>query len=362
MKRFIPLFFLIILISACKKTESDSLWEKSYGRGAALFIKTTSDSGFVTCGHLEGNPYLLKLDKNKVSVTEFKGENPGLLNSLWFDTLGYIAGGNASGKMLLMRLSRGGRKLWEKSINTGFRVDFTNILSEGNGKMLAIGTASPDSSGTSGLYFVKFDTTGLIISEKKFPDPLINFVSASQAVIDNSGSIYLSFTRKTLVSKPKASVAKFNDQLARLWETELYNNPEFGAASVAINSDVQGNIFVAGNTEVLNKDGKLENSFTTSLSNAGVVRWKRYLENSNSGAALGFNNNGELIMLNKNCFIVNILSTSDGLDAGRIKMFSVCDSYNTDAFGSGFAINFDKNILLAGTRGGSYYLALKPSL
>ena len=64
-------------------------------------------------------------------------------------------------------------------------------------------------------------------------------------------------------------------------------------------------------------------------------------------------------MLNKNCFIVNIANPSDGSDAGRIQMLGVCNSDNTDVFGFDFGINFDKNILVAGSMGGSFYLALK---
>ena len=96
-----------------------------------------------------------------------------------------------------------------------------------------------------------------------------------------------------------------------------------------------------------------------SLSNTGTIRWKKYLENSNTGSALILNDTGDMMMLNKNCFIISILSTSDGLYAGKISVFSLCDSNNTDAKGSDLCVNYDKNILVAGTRGGSFYLALK---
>ena len=65
------------------------------------------------------------------------------------------------------------------------------------------------------------------------------------------------------------------------------------------------------------------------------------------------------MLMNNNCYIINIITPSDGVAAGRIKMFSICDSYNTDALGEDLDINYDKKILVAGTRGGSFYLALK---
>lgn len=365
MKRLIPVFFLIVLLSSCRKSQSDFIWEKSYAKGEALFIKTSPDSGFIACGETGGNPYFIRLNKSRKLIIDFTSENPGLFSSAWFDTSGYITAGNTGGKMLLMHHSAKGNKLWEKTFDAGFKIDYTNIFYSGGGNLLAIGTASPDSSvlTTPGLLFVRFDTTGLIIDEKKIPSSVFisanESVSANKAVVDNTGNIYLALTKKSTGSKSKASVARFNNLFQKLWETELYNNPDFGAASLAIKLDGSGNVCVSGNTELSSKDGNLNNSFMASLSNTGTIRWKKYLENSNTGSALILNDTGDMMMLNKNCFIISILSTSDGLYAGKISVFSLCDSNNTDAKGSDLCVNYDKNILVAGTRGGSFYLALK---
>ena len=361
MKRLLPILIPVILLSSCRKSESDFIWEKSYGKGEALFIRNSSDSGFTACGEMGGNPYFIRLNKARSLVLDFDAENPGLFSSVWFDTSGYITGGNTGGKMLIMRHSAEGNKLWEKSLEGGFKIDYTNLFYTGNGSLLAIGTASPDSSGSgaTGLLFVRFDTTGQIITEEKITET--NFVSANEAVVDNEGNIFLALTRRVTGSKPKASVAKFNNLFQKLWETELSNNPDFGAASLAIKLDGSGNVYVAGKTELSVAGGVLNNSFLASLTNTGSIRWKKYLENSNSGSALIFDNNENLMMLNMNCFIINILSLLDGSDAGRIRMFSLCDSYNTDALGADMDITYDKNILVAGTRGGNFYLALKSS-
>lgn len=367
MKRLIPVFFLIVLLSSCRKSQSDLIWEKSYAKGEALFIRPSSDSGFIACGETAGKPYFIRLDKSRKLIIDFTAENPGLFSSAWFDTSGYITAGSTAGKMLLMRHSAKGIKLWEQTFDAGFKIDYTNIFYSGGGNFLAIGTAAPDSSVsvTPGLFFVRFDTTGLIITEKKILSSLFisanEALSANKAVVDNTGSIYLALTKKNTGSKSKASIARFNNLFQKLWETDLYNNPDFGAASLSIKLDGSGNVCVSGNTELSTKDGTLNNSFMASLSNTGTIRWKKYLENSNTGSALILNDAGDMMMLNKNCFIINILSTSDGLDAGKIRMFSLCDSNNTDALGSDLCINYDKNILVAGTRGGSFYLALKSS-
>jgi len=361
MKRLIPVFFLIIMFSSCKKTESDFIWEKSFSKGTAYFIESASDSGYYACGEKGGNPYFVRFNKKRSQIIEFASENPGLWSSAWFDTSGYITGGSSAGKILLMRYSSEGDKLWEKTIDAGFKVDFTNLFYTGSGNLLSVSSASADSadSGTTYLYFVNFDTTGNVASEKKTAES--GFVSANKAALDNSGNIFLPITRKNTFTNPKASVAKYNNLYQKIWETELYNNPDFSASSLAISADASGNIYVSGNTEVSGKDGLLTNSFLASLTGNGTVRWKKYLEYYNSGAAMTFDNSGNLLMLNRNCFIINRIVAANGDDAGIIKSFSVCVSQNTDAFGNDIALNYDSNVLLAGSVGGNFFLALKSS-
>jgi len=360
MKRIIPVFILIILIASCKKSESDFIWENSPGKGCAYFIKTSSDSGFYACGDLNGSPYFVRYNKQRSQIMELKPEYKGLFSSAWFDASGYITGGNNAGKMLLMRYSATGRILWEKSVATGFYVDLTHLFYTGNGNFLAIATACPDSanSGITSLYFSRFDTTGNITVEKKTSEP--GFISANKAVIDNAGNIFLPLTRKASSSKPKASVAKYNNQFQKMWETELYNNPDFGASSLAVLINSSSQILVSGSTGVSGKDGILNNTFLASLNNNGNINWKNYLENNNAGSALILDNTGNLMILNKNCYIINF-SGDDGTDEGLLRPFSICVSEDTDAFGRDFAIFYDSNILIAGSLGGSFYLALKSS-
>jgi hypothetical protein len=360
-KRLIPLFIFMIMFSYCKKSETDFIWEKSYGRGEAYFMRSISDSGIIACGEMDGKPYLIRLGKNRNITSEISGENSGLFSSVWYDTSGYITGGNNDGEMLLMRHSITGTKLWELSLDAGYRVDFTLLFYKGNGNLLALGTASADSSdsGATGLLFVSFDTTGQIISESNLTET--TFISAEGATLDSEGNLYLALTRKGASAKPKASIAKYNDLYQKLWETELYNNPDFGAASLDIILDGSENIYASGKTELSTEGGSLNNSFLASLTSAGSVRWKKYFENSNAGSSLIFDNSGDLMMLNENCFIINIAHSDDGSESGRIRMFDVCDPYNSDAFGSDLDVNYDGNLIVAGKRGGNFYLALKSS-
>jgi hypothetical protein len=264
--------------------------------------------------------------------------------------------------MLLMGYSPEGNMLWEKLVDGGYYIDYTNMFYTGSNSFLAIGTASPDSTRTTGaeLLLVRFNKTGQITTEGRIRDTLFAVVTANKAVVDNEGNIYLALTKKkSITSKTKASVAKYNSDFQKLWETELYNNPEFSAASLTIKTDASGNIYAGGKTEVASKDGKLDNSFIASLSNSGKLRWKKYTEISNLASSLFFDGSGNLMMMNKNCFIINTMNPADGTETGRIQMLSVCISKNTDALGSDFGINYENNILIAGSLGGSFYLALK---
>ena len=362
MKKLIPVLILIILISFCRKPSGDSDWERTYGTGKAYFVKATSDSGIIAAGETGGNPYLIRLDKNRTKEIDFSSSEKGLFSSVWSDKTCYITAGSSLGKMLLMRLDRKGELVWNTTISAGFNIDYTTLLYAGNGSLLAVGTASPDSiaSGTTSLLFVRFDTAGNIITRAEIPNS--GFISANKAVEDNAGNIYLAVTRLSTGSKSKASVAKFNNQFQKIWETELYNNPDFGAASLGIELDGSGNVYVSGKTELTQKEGVFNNSFLVSLTNAGAIRWKKYFEFSNAGSSLIFNDKDLLVMLNLNCFILNIINPVDGSDAGKIRVFDACDSKDSGGQGMDLDQNFDGDIILAGSKDGNFYMALKPSV
>ncbi|MCJ7446939.1 MAG: hypothetical protein MUO72_04545 [Bacteroidales bacterium] len=363
MKAIFWVLILIFLFSSCKKEGNDDfIWEKSFGQGDALFIRSTPDSGFVSCGELNSKPYLIKLSKDRKVIVDISLDNEGLFSSAWSDKSGYIAAGNAGGKMILARFSPSGVNVWDTSITTGFKVDRTTLCYMGDGNLLAVATAIPDSanSGATGLFFISLDSTGHIIQKKEITET--NFISANKADVDNAGNIYLPLTRKTAAAKPKASVAKFNSDFQKLWETELYNNPNFGAATLDINLDASGNIYVSGKTELSSGESVLNNSFLASLSGTGAIRWKQYHENINEGIALVINDDDILMMLNTNCFAVNMVSPLDGTYSGKIRIFDACDSKTTDAFGRDMDVTHDGNILVAGSKGGSFFLALKSSL
>lgn len=360
MKNLFPLFILLFLLNSCNKKEnSDLLWEKSFGKGEAISILASADSGFAACGFVKDKPYLVRFDKDRKILLEINADLQGLFSSFWYDTCGYITAGNSAGKMLLMRHSPTGNKLWEKSIDAGYRIDAATLIYTGNGNMLAIGSASSDTTytGSTGILFVTFDTTGTIITQKNIPDS--RFIACGSASRDAQGNLYLALTRKNTVGKPHATVAKYNFQFAKLWESELYNNPDFGASCQNLILDGKGAVFVTGHTELSGPSGMVNSSFLTSLSLNGTVNWKKYLEASNTGEDLLFDSAGDILMLNRNCCIIRSLHTSDGADAGTLRVFDACNSKDTDALGSSAVISYDKNLLVAGTRSKKFFIGLK---
>ncbi|HZL76550.1 MAG TPA: hypothetical protein VFB97_02500 [Bacteroidales bacterium] len=365
MKKAFVFLFLVFLGFSCRKESSSFLWEKSFGPGNAYYISSSPDSGIVACGKVSGSPFLLKLSKEKISLMEYTSGRDGLFDRAWYDTSVFIAAGSSNGDMLLAAINKNGRKLWDTIISAGFNIDFTRLCYSGSGSFIAVGTASADSSGfgTTGLLFLQFDTTGLVLGRKDVTST--GLISAGDPVLDASGNLYIPVTRKNAGLKTKASLLKYNVDLNQLWATDLYNNIGFSSSANGAISDDAGNIYICGKTEVSGTSGTLENSFAASLSSTGSIIWKKYLEDSNSGSAMLINNSDILMTLSRDCFIIDKTRYDEVKDSvaseGIIRWFSACDPYNTDAFGSGFDIDPEGNIIAAGSMAGKFYLAVKSS-
>ena len=360
MKRISGIIILLLTLVSCKKETADLIWERSFGKGTAYCASPSADSGIVSGGTLDGKPYLLKLSEDKEVVVEYTSGYSGLFSSAWSDTSCFVAAGSSNGKMLLECIDNSGIKRWDTTFTAGFKIEVTHLLTTGNGNFLALGSKYPDSlsSGANGLLFVRFDTTGKINAKKEITET--NFIAAGSLTVNNTGNIFLPLTRKTGSAKAKASAAMYNGDFQRIWETDLYNNPNFGAASKSIILNSKDQVYVTGKTEISREDEVMDNSFLASLSGSGDVRWKNYLELNNSGVALLFDDD-MLMMLNMNCLVISMINPDDGSDAGIVRIFSVCNSKTTDTFGYDLDINNDGNILISGRKGENFYLALKSS-
>jgi hypothetical protein len=358
----IVLILILLLIQGCKKSTNNVVWQKSYGTGNAMFVKATADSGLLSCGELGGKPYLIKLDRNKNKISEYKYDDIGIFSSAWSDGDIAIAAGSSKKKMLITCINKQSNIVWDTTFSSGSNIDYTLLLYLGNGELLAIGSASPDSvnSGVTRLYCVWFNTEGTVSAKKEIPEtPGSSSIFVKRVAADNSGNFYFALTRKSTGSERKATVAKYNSLLQSLWETELYNNPNFGASSLGITLDNTGYIYVSGKTELSVVSGTIDNTFAACLTIGGTISWKKYLEIANTGSAALIDENGKALILNSNCFVINVLDVVSGSPTGILRTFDACDSDKTDAFGKDFDINYDGNLIMAGSKGGGFYLVMK---
>ncbi|HLN56020.1 MAG TPA: WD40 repeat domain-containing protein [Bacteroidales bacterium] len=365
MKKGLPFFILAILLVSCSKEEkNDLVWEKSSGRGEAFFIKATPDSGFIAAGQTDGKPYLVKYSSSRDRISEIKGNYQGTFTSASSEASCLITAGSSDGKLVLSRFDIEGNQLWNLAFDTTCNIEIARLNYTGNGTFTVMGTPAADSLGTgdTGLLFLKFDTAGKISSRKILPGAA--YISSAMD-FDKAGNIYLGLTRRSGSSKSKATLAKYSSDFNKIWETELFNNPDFSSASLAVKTR-DGKVFVAGRTEIPGSAGTLMNSFVVCVDENGKLSgsWgeKKYPEFWNAGDDIEFDHSGKLLMLNRNCMILNVIDAANGTDVGLLRTFSVCVSETTDAFGNDADINYDGNILLTGSLGGNFYMAIKAPL
>jgi hypothetical protein len=260
----------------------------------------------------------------------------------------------------LTRLDKSGNMVWEKAIEAGGSVGNAIIWRDDAASFTVICGPDADSINlaSSVVSVIRFDTTGVELGRTS--RTYSGFFAVADALPVSGGGYAAAVTKALPGGKSKGSAVLYNSNLQHLWERELSTNPSYAAAALSICMGDNNGYIVSGKNELAFEGEELVNSFVASVTSAGVMAWKRYPENSNEGVAVMRHDNGLVFLLNKNCFIVNQLYESDGLEAGRIRTYLACDSYDTDAKAEAFAFRYDGNLLLAGSKAGNYYLAIKP--
>jgi hypothetical protein len=253
-----------------------------------------------------------------------------------------------------------GGLVWEKKVDAEISVSEVFLFPGGDkGEITVVCGTGPDepAEALSGLMKVICDTAGNIGSAVTRNEP--SFFRLSGAVALADGGYMLATTESAGAAKPVAAMRRISSTLSNsATRTELSNNPAYSAASLDICVAASGEFLVSGRTELSSGENIFMNSFLSMVRSTGS--WKKYPENSNEGVALWYDGHGLVYMLNRNCFIVTVLSTDDGSEYRRLRIYNACDSYDTDALAETFVITHDGNLLLAGMKGGRYYLALKP--
>ena len=364
-RRLLVRFFLPVLVFslfvACDRDEDRYvfIWDKTFGPGTALDVSMAADSGIVACGISSGKPLLLKITRGKVVRVNYTMEREGSFSSCWSDTSSFIVAGSSQGSLLLARIDKHGELLWDTLINASFDIDVASLVQKSDKSFLALGSASVDSlrDGVSGLLFVGFDMDGNVVSSDELVETTSIF--SRGMTTDGNGNIYLPMTRKYGDHNPTAGAAKFSGELHKIWENELYNNPNYGAAAMDIVFD-DGVLYMTGRTETLRDEQVVNNSFIVALNpSTGTDIWKSYREKSNTGIDILVVPELGVLALNRNCFIASLADPLDGTDLGKIRMFNACDSYSNTEQGASVKVYYDQSLLIGGSRGGSVFVALK---
>lgn len=359
--RLFAALLAVCLLASCDKYENpySFVWEQTYGQGSALAVVVTPDSGFVACGYEEDSPYLVKLSSAKEIDFETSSAITGRFTSVIADTSGYIVAGSSEGNLLLTRFDKQGATVWDTLITASYPIEVANISITGNNEYLVVASASADSikSVVCGLLFAAFDGEGNVLKSSEIVETTSIF--SEGCAVDGDGNIYLTITRRYGNRNSTAGAAKFNSDWYKIWETYLYNNPNFGAETIDVIYD-GGVVYLSGRTETIHDEVMVNNSFMVALSpDNGVDIWKSYRERYNTGMRLAMTTDNRLLMLNRNCFVVSVADAADGSDAGIIRMFDACDSFSSTEKATSFCFNNRGNLLVAGSKGGTIFLAEK---
>jgi len=332
------------------------------GEGNSFFVSLAPDSGLISSGEKGNHPFFVKFSREKSIVFQYSYSGNGVFSSAWFDTAGYVAAGSTDGKLLITRFGKNGMPRWDTTFTTSFHISLSRLIYEGDGKIVAVGTANPDSisSGMSGLLFVRFDTTGTILSEKEVTDEW--YAAAGKIAEDGSGNIYVPLTTKSSTSKPRAAVAKYSPDFDLVWKTDLYNNNLYSSSSTAL--IMHGSyLYVTGMTQAAEQEGTTDNSYLAALNSSGSLIWKKYLEIYNTGSEIAVRDDDVMMLMNRNCFVTSLIThfSSESIpDVGEpLRLFDGCDSKNTDALSNDFFIDHEGNIIACGSLGGNFYLSVK---
>lgn len=361
MKRLMYFLIAVSLLSCSKNENGNFIFEKTWKDGRANDVIISSDTMYIIAGEAEGSPFIIKVNRSGSRILEYLPGVNGAFDSFIEDTSGYYAAGHSNGDILVSRINHEGEEEWSVLVAVPVDVSKAVIRPEGGDSFLVCGSADIDSADAAAFGMFSIDRSGTVSGET-LAEPGFD-VTINDFVINAAGNIYAAMAKTVEGSKSKASVAEMTKSGVILWENELYNNSRFAAACQAVKVYDNGDIFVTGKTELNIDDNTLENSFLASLGPDGTVKMKKYLESSNCGVDIGFDGFDRAHILNRNCFIINIINNIsaqlEDMDETLIRVFAVCDSYATDSYGSAMKITAGGDYILCGSQAGRVYYSLR---
>jgi len=354
--RNIILLLLLVQIVSCSKEKAGFILEKSFGAGSAYDAEIASDTTFLIAGESDNSPLLTKTGSGSAIDINYSPDYPGRFTEVIESTAGYLLAGCSEGNIAICSIDNEGVEIWDTIVGVNPYINIARLSKYENDTYLLIGSDHPDSLNSNTFIVAIFDIDGNIL---QLAEAIPGFSpSITDLTVLSPYEIYVSITKNTGVINSKASVARITSEGAIIWETELYNNKDYMAGSLAIEAD-GGNLYVAGSTEYTGGDSDVSNSFVAALSQSGTVTWKKYLENSNVGSDLDFDSNMNLVLLNQNCLILTNITLPDASSTQQIRVLDVCDSYNTLTLGKALSISNENDYFISGSKDNKFYYALK---
>lgn len=357
MKKILLVLLVAAALSCSKDEKSDFIWEKISGKGQANYAAVTSDSLFFFAGTKESRPWALKTDRSGITWFSYVPALEGSFTSALEDTSGIYLAGSSEGQLLIAKITAEGDEVWTHTVDAAAEILTASVTRFSDDSFVAVAGDHPDSVRYNSFLMVYFDREGNIL-EVNEPAPGYR-VAAGDAACGEAGELYLAITKKTAGDKSKASVSRVSPEGVTIWERELYNNPEYSAASLSVKVGDDGMIYASGSTELSSGDDLLMNSWVTALTPSGDVSWKNYLENSNAGEEVVIDRESTLLVINRNCGIINYLSLPDGMVSGRLRTYDACDPYNTGARLFSMDVADSGDYIIAGSKSGKFYYALR---
>lgn len=361
MRNFI-LYLVLLSLFSCKKDQAEFIIEKTFGAGSAFDTEIASDSSFLIVGQSDLKPIFIKTGSGSAIDINYSPDYQGCYTEIveFYGgssvSNGYLLAGYSDGDILLASIDGEGTEQWDTIIAVGPAISTTQVCHYDESTYMLVASDSPDSLNSSTYIAALFDINGNILQINEV-NPGFK-ASLTDMVILSPSDIYVTLTKKLAANNSKASLARITDEGSIIWETELINNMDYIAGSLTIEED-GGSLYIGGRTEYTGTTGEVCNSFVASVTTGGMVNWKIYTENSNLGTDLDFDSSMNLLMLNQNCLILSGISLPDGDSQQQIRVLEVCDSYDTKILGRSLSLTHQDNFLIAGSKEGKFYYALK---
>lgn len=352
----------ILLLLSCSKDSTDRFrWDRNPAGngGTAWFVEVLTDTTLLTGGMSNGHPFAALTDDDGLLLWSWTDETvEGSLRDGMADTTGYYFAGSMDGKPAFFRLDSAGQLVTPMVYSDLLADRAMSIYSEGvNQYYLSTGSdfdtlEVPRRDG----HILAVDTNGILVDRIDISNGV--YMSVDGFDVDDRGRFLVALSYTVVSNRTSVMLRKYSIEGFKLWETELYNNPDYLSTAVHLEWGGDGYCYTTGRTERYSGGEVIGNSFLAKVAGQdGSVDWKVYPESSNAGTSVQLADNGDVYLLNRNCMIVNILSNDAGGETlERLRPFEVCDNYDTDQYGYDLAFSADGYLLVAGQGGGDYRL------